>query len=165
MGTCARVRLALLDGAIDEGLALLDEVGARLMAGEVDPLMTGNMYCELVCAAQNLGRHDLAREWTDVMDTWRRGRAFGGVNGRCRVHRAELLRLSGPASAAEDEALAACAELTDGRWSSSAPSACSAVTWTGPRRPSWQRRTSRGRRSPASLCCCWRAATSTARSR
>jgi tetratricopeptide (TPR) repeat protein len=111
MGTCARVRLALLDGAIDEGLALLDEVGARLMAGEVDPLMTGNMYCELVCAAQNLGRHDLAREWTDVMDTWRRGRAFGGVNGRCRVHRAELLRLSGPASAAEDEALAACAEL------------------------------------------------------
>jgi tetratricopeptide (TPR) repeat protein len=112
MGSCARVRLALLDGAIEEGLALLDEVGARLMAGEVDPLMTGNMYCELVCAAQNLGRHDLAREWTEVMDTWRRGRAFGGVNGRCRVHKAELLRLSGPAAAAEEEALAACAELS-----------------------------------------------------
>ena len=111
MGATARARLALLDGAIDEGLVLLDEVGARLMAGEVDTLMTGNMYCELVCAAQNLGRHDVAREWTEVMDKWRRGRAFGGVNGRCRVHRAELLRLSGPASEAEDEALAACAEL------------------------------------------------------
>jgi tetratricopeptide (TPR) repeat protein len=111
MGACARVRLALLDGAVEDGLALLDEVGARLMSGEVDPLMTGNMYCELVCAAQNVGRHDLAREWTEVMDTWRGGRAFGGVNGRCRVHRAELLRLSGPAPAAEDEALAACAEL------------------------------------------------------
>jgi tetratricopeptide (TPR) repeat protein len=111
MGTTARARLALLDGAIDEGLALLDEVGARLMAGEVNPLMTGNMYCELVCAAQNVARPDLAREWTDVMDTWRRGRAFGAVNGRCRVHKAELLRLSGPASAAEAEALAACTEL------------------------------------------------------
>jgi hypothetical protein len=111
MGATAQVRLALLDGEIDEGLALLDEVGARLMAGEVGALMTGNMYCELVCAAQNLGRHDLAREWTEVMDAWRHGHGFGGVNGRCRVHKAELLRLSGPASAAEDEALAACAEL------------------------------------------------------
>lgn len=111
MGTTARARLALLDGAVEEGLALLDEVGARLMAGEADPLMTGNMFCELVCAAQNVSRHDLAREWTEVMDTWRRGRAFGAVNGRCRVHKAELLRLSGPLSAAEAEALAACAEL------------------------------------------------------
>ena len=33
------------------------------------------------------------------------------IHGRCRVHRAELLRISGPADAAEDEALAACAEL------------------------------------------------------
>jgi hypothetical protein len=111
MASTARVRLALLDGAIDEGLALLDEVGARLMAGEVDTLMTGNMFCELVCAAQNVGRHDVAREWTEVMDKWRRGRAFGGVNGRCRVHKAELLRLSGPAADAEAEAKAACEEL------------------------------------------------------
>lgn len=111
MGSTASARLALLAGALEEGLALLDEVGARLMAEELDPLTTGMMYCELVCAAQGLGRHDLAREWTDVMDVWRRGRAFGGVNGRCRVHKAELLRLSGPGQAAEDEALAACAEL------------------------------------------------------
>jgi ATP/maltotriose-dependent transcriptional regulator MalT len=111
MATTATARIALLDGDLDEGLALLDEVGARLMAGEVDPLMTGNMYCELVCAAQNLGRHDLAREWLEVMDSWRRGTAFGGPNGRCRVHKAELLRLSGPAADAENEALAACAEL------------------------------------------------------
>jgi hypothetical protein len=111
IGSTAASRLALLDGAIEEGLALLNEVGARLMAGELDPLTTGIMYCELVCAAQGLGRHDLAREWTDVMDRWRRGRAFGGVNGRCRVHKAELLRLTGPAAAAENEALGACAEL------------------------------------------------------
>jgi tetratricopeptide (TPR) repeat protein len=111
MGLTAIARLALLDGNIGEGLDLLYEVGARLMAGELDPLTTGAMYCELVCAAQGLGRHDLAREWTEVMDKWRRGRSVGGMSGRCRVHRAELLRLSGPVAAAEDEALGACAEL------------------------------------------------------
>lgn len=108
--TC-RARLTLLDGDLDGGLALLDEVGARLMAGVANDLVTGMMLCEVVCAAQGLAMHDLAREWTEVMDTWRHEAAFGGLHGRCRVHRAELLRVSGPMDLAEDEALAACAEL------------------------------------------------------
>jgi hypothetical protein len=45
------------------------------------------------------------------MERWRHGVAFGAVHGRCRVHRAELLRITGPASAAEEEALGACADL------------------------------------------------------
>jgi tetratricopeptide (TPR) repeat protein len=69
------------------------------------------MYCELICAAQGLALHDRAREWTETMERWRHGVAFGGINGRCRVHRAELLRISGPGDAAEQEALAACEEL------------------------------------------------------
>ena len=81
------------------------------MSGEVDPLTTGMMYCELICAAQGLARHDRAREWTEVMERWRHGAAVGGINGRCRVHRAELLRISGPCDLAEAEALRACEEL------------------------------------------------------
>ncbi len=111
MGRAATARLRLLDGDVEGGLALLDEVGTRLMAGELDPLGTGMMLCEVICAAQSLGRHDLAQEWTDVMDRWGAGRAIGGINGRCRVHRAELLRVAGPAEAAEREALQACTEL------------------------------------------------------
>jgi tetratricopeptide (TPR) repeat protein len=45
------------------------------------------------------------------MERWRHGAAFGGINGRCRVHRAEVLRMSGTCEAAEAEALAACDEL------------------------------------------------------
>ena len=45
------------------------------------------------------------------MERWRHGAAFGGINGRCRVHRAELLRVSGPCDLAEEEALGACDEL------------------------------------------------------
>ncbi len=111
VGRTAIGRLRILAGEVEEGLALLDEVAAHLMTGKVDPLTTGIMYCELICAVQALGLHERAREWTDVMERWQSGAAHGGVHGRCRVHRAELMRLSGPGDLAEQEALQACAEL------------------------------------------------------
>ncbi len=111
IGRVAAARVTIYEGAVDDGLAQLDEVGALLMSGTVDPLTTGMMYCELICAAQGLGLHRRANEWTDTMEHWRTGAAFGGINGRCRVHRAEMLRLSGPCDEAEQEALGACDEL------------------------------------------------------
>lgn len=111
IGQTALARLILADGQVSDGLALLDEVGARLMAGEVDDLTTGMMLCEVICAAQSMAMHDLAREWTDAMERWRRHAGSGGFHGRCRVHRAELLRISGPSDAAEREAIGACEDL------------------------------------------------------
>ena len=111
VGRTALGRLQILDGEVAAGLALLDEVAALLMSGDVDPLTTGMMYCELICAAQSLGMPERAREWTELMDRWAQEAAFGALHGRCRVHRAELMRLSGPADLAEEEALLACAEL------------------------------------------------------
>ena len=111
VGRTALGRLQILDGEVTGGLALLDEVAALLMSGDVDPLTTGMMYCEIICAAQSLGMPELAREWTELMDRWAQEAAFGALHGRCRVHRAELMRLSGPADLAEEEALLACAEL------------------------------------------------------
>ena len=111
IGRTARARVTILEGDVADGLAQLDEVGVLLLSGAVDALTTGMMLCELVCAAQGLALHDMAAEWTDAMDRWRHGAAFGGLHGRCRVHRAEILRVSGPCEAAEDEALAACDDL------------------------------------------------------
>jgi hypothetical protein len=111
IGQVAQARILVLDGNVDAGLRALNEAGARLMAGEADPLTTGMMFCEIICAAQGLAMPDLARQWTQVMDGWRGGAAVGGIHGRCRVHRAELLRISGPGDEAEEEALAACTEL------------------------------------------------------
>ncbi len=108
--TCC-ARLTIFAGDVDLGLELLDEVGALLMSGAADPLTTGMMYCEIICAAQGLLMPDLAAQWTDVMEHWRHGAAYGGINGRCRVHRAEVLRVSGTCELAEAEALAACDEL------------------------------------------------------
>jgi tetratricopeptide (TPR) repeat protein len=111
VGRTALARIRIFSGDVEGGLAELEEVGALLMSGAADALTCGMMYCEVICAAQGLGMHDMASEWTVVMDRWRREAAFGGLGGRCRVHRAELLRISGPCDAAEEEALAACDEL------------------------------------------------------
>jgi tetratricopeptide (TPR) repeat protein len=111
IGRTAMARVHVLNGEVARGLAELDDVGLILMAGGADSLTTGMMYCELICAAQGLGMFEVAAEWTEVMERWRHEGAIGGINGRCRVHRAELLRLTGPCDEAEQEALGACDEL------------------------------------------------------
>jgi hypothetical protein len=111
IGRVCTARVTIFEGRIEEGLELLDEIAVDLMSGEIDPLTTGMMYCELICAAQGMALQDRAHEWTEVMDRWRTDAAIGSISGRCRVHRAELLRISGPCEDAEAEALAACDEL------------------------------------------------------
>ena len=93
------------------GLGAPQRRSRGLVSGELDPLSTGIVYCELVCALQALAQYDLAEEWTEAMERWRQGQPVGSVHGRCRVHRAEILRLRGSYLEAEKEALLACEEL------------------------------------------------------
>jgi tetratricopeptide (TPR) repeat protein len=111
IGRVCAARVRVFDGHVDAGLDLLDEIAVDLMSGAADPLTTGMMYCELICAAQGMALHDRATQWTEVMEQWRHGAAIGAISGRCRVHRAEILRISGPCDVAEAEALGACEEL------------------------------------------------------
>lgn len=111
IGRVAAARLTVFEGDVQGGLEQLDDIATLLMSGEVDALTCGMMYCELICAARGLALNDRANEWTDLMERWRKGAGFGGINGRCRVHRAEMLRTSGPSDRAEEEALLACDEL------------------------------------------------------
>jgi tetratricopeptide (TPR) repeat protein len=110
-GRVAEARLLILDGDVEQGLALLDEVGVATVSGDLDPLTTGAVYCELVCALQGLAQYDVAEEWTEAMERWCKTDAIGSMRGRCRVHRAEILRLRGSCLEAETEALSACEEL------------------------------------------------------
>jgi tetratricopeptide (TPR) repeat protein len=111
VGRVAGARLRILDGDVVEGLALLDEVGVAAVSGDLDALSTGLVYCELVCALQGLAQYDIAEEWTEAMERWCRTNAIGSLHGRCRVHRAEILKLRGECDDAEREALVACEEL------------------------------------------------------
>ncbi len=111
IGSVAGARMHIFRGDIETGLDELDDIAVTLLSGAVDSLTTGMALCELICAMQGLAMYDRAAEWTQAMEQWRQGTAFGGINGRCRVHRAEMLRVSGPCDEAEEEALRACEEL------------------------------------------------------
>jgi tetratricopeptide (TPR) repeat protein len=111
LGRVAEARLLILDGEAEQGLALLNEVGVATVSGDLDALSTGVVYCELVCALQGVAQYDVAEEWTEAMERWCKTNAIGSLHGRCRVHRAEILRLRGSCSEAETEALGACEEL------------------------------------------------------
>ncbi|MBA2624395.1 MAG: transcriptional regulator [Acidimicrobiia bacterium] len=111
IGQVAEARLLILDGDVQRGLSLLDEAGVATVSGDLDPLATGVVYCELVCALQGLALYDVAEQWTEVMERWCETNAIGSLHGRCRVHRAEILRLRGSCNEAEDQALMACEEL------------------------------------------------------
>ncbi|MGK5110842.1 MULTISPECIES: transcriptional regulator [unclassified Geodermatophilus] len=111
IGQVAQARLLILDGDVRRGLTLLDQAGVTAVSGDLDPLSTGVVYCELVCALQGLAQYDLAEQWTEAMERWGERSAIGSLHGRCRVHRAEILRLRGACSEAEGQALMACEEL------------------------------------------------------
>ena len=105
-------RGVLFSEDVGVGLELLDDSAALALSEEVDPLSVGLVYCELVCAWQGLAEYERAATLTDDMERWcRRHPDLGSVHGRCRVHRAELLRVHGDLAAAEEEASAACEEL------------------------------------------------------
>ena len=111
LGRVAEARSLILQGDVTAGLELLNEAGVAAVSGEVDPLSKGVVYCELVCALQALGQYDVAEQWTEAMERWHQGQPVGSMHGRCRVHRAEILRLRGACAEAEHEALLACEEL------------------------------------------------------
>jgi tetratricopeptide (TPR) repeat protein len=111
LGRVAEARSLILEGEVARGLDLLNEAAVATVSGELDPLSTGVVYCEVVCALQAIAQYDLAEEWTQAMERWRQGQPVGSIHGRCRVHRAEILRLRGSCLEAEQEALQACEEL------------------------------------------------------
>ena len=111
LGRVVEARSLILEGEVARGLDLLNDAAVGAMSGELDPLSTGVVYCEVVCALQAMAQYDLAEQWTQAMDQWRRGQPVGSIHGRCRVHRAEILRLRGSCIEAEREALGACEEL------------------------------------------------------
>ena len=145
IGRVAEARLLVLDGEVDRGLALLDEAGIAATSGGLDPLSTGVVYCELVCALQGLAQYDLAEQWTEAMERWADAHAIGSLRGRCRVHRAEILRLRGHCHEAETEALDGlrrAAALPSPRARLAAQRtrphpAAHAATSPAPNRPSW----------------------------
>ena len=100
-------------GEAEEGLALLDEATVAAVSGELRPIVTGMVYCNMISTCQELAEYRRAGEWTEAARRWCERQAITGFPGLCRVHRAEIIRLRGAWAEAEQEARRACTELMD----------------------------------------------------
>ncbi len=96
-------RIMIYAGRVREGLELLDEAMVGVSAGEVSPLIAGNVYCSMIEACQELSDFSRAASWTIALTRWCQAQpGLVPFTGQCSVHRGQIMRLRG----AYDEALA-----------------------------------------------------------
>src|SRR3990172_4001337 len=99
-------------GEVEEGLQLLEEAAVAAVSGELGPMATGTIYCNVISTCRDLADYRRAGEWTEAAKRWCERQALTGFPGHCRVFRAEIMRLRGAGKEAGKEALDACRELT-----------------------------------------------------
>ena len=112
LGINGVARAMILEGDPTNGLRMMDEVAVAAAGGKLDPVSAGYIFCSVVCAAQSVGDYRLSEQWAEEMHRWTANTPLPYFSGRCRVHRAELLRLRGDWRDAEREARQACDELS-----------------------------------------------------
>jgi DNA-binding NarL/FixJ family response regulator len=111
-GLLGEGRTLVKTGRVAEGLALLDEAMLAALADTLSPPWTGNIYCNLIEAAEELGDLRRAREWTDALTRWLATMPASVVfTGICRVHRSRVQQAAGAWDEAEREAARVCAEV------------------------------------------------------
>ena len=104
------------DGRIDDGLVLLDEAMLDISAGLTSSRVTAWIYCKTIQTCQQVYDVRRAREWTAALNAWCDAlpQFTGAYSGTCRIHRSELLQLTGAWPEAAQEAELACRQLTRG---------------------------------------------------
>lgn len=97
---------------VEKGLALIDEATLAAVGGELTPITTGIIYCITIDVCRDLADFRRANDWTEAAARWCERQDVHMFPGVCRVHRAEVMRLRGSLTEAEDEARRSIDELT-----------------------------------------------------
>lgn len=96
LGLSSQGRLTIYSGRIADGLRLLDEAMAGVAAGEVTPVVFGDVYCSAIEGAQEIGDFARVGEWTSALHRWCLAQpGLVAFTGQCSVHRAQLMRVHG----------------------------------------------------------------------
>lgn len=104
-----RGRALIRLGRIAEGVALLDEAMASVIAGDVAPLVAGDVYCSVLAGCQETFDLRRAYEWTASLAQWCATQPdLVRYRGECLLYRAEVLQLRGQWHDAARDAQGAC---------------------------------------------------------
>ena len=98
-------------GDIDKGMPMIEEATVGAVSGELGPWATGWIFCMMITVSSHLADWQRAGQWTEAAKRWCDRQAINGFPGVCRVHRAEIMRLRGALTEAEEEARQATEEL------------------------------------------------------
>jgi DNA-binding CsgD family transcriptional regulator len=111
-----RGRALIRLGRIAEGVVLLDEAMVSVLAGDVLPVLAGDIYCSVLEGCQEIFDLRRAHEWTTSLSRWCASQPdLVRYRGECLIYRAEIMQWRGNWNAAEQDARAACALLPPGR--------------------------------------------------
>lgn len=111
LGLATNGACRVMGGEVDEGMRRLEEATVAAVSGDLGPLATGLVYCMMIASSSNLADWQRAGQWSEAASRWCERQAISGFPGVCRVHRAEVMKLRGSLSQAEEEARAAVTEL------------------------------------------------------
>ena len=104
-------RILVAEGNMDEGMALMDEAMVAAVAGDVNPVVVGRSYCNMLAVCDQTGDVRRASEWSDAAARWCSENETGPYPGVCRIHRAEVMWQKGDWVGAEAEVMSASTEL------------------------------------------------------
>jgi len=78
-----------------------DFAAALGLSSDIDPIVGGILYCNILWACRNFGDWARANQWTLGYESWCKGHGLGDLSGSCRLHRAEVLGIHGTLKEAE----------------------------------------------------------------
>ena len=108
-----RGRALIRLGRIADGVALLDEAMAAIVAGAVIPVLAGDIYCAVLEGCQEIYDLRRASEWTHSLAQWCAAQPdLVRYRGECLLYRAEVRQLRGEWTDAETDVRQACALLS-----------------------------------------------------
>ncbi len=113
---------AIRQGRTAEGFALLDEAMLPVIAGRIDPLWSGDIYCTVIHQCDVLGDLTRMRDWTEALYRWSTPQSewflYAGV---ARVHQLQVISAEGGWDVVEQELGQQSERLADGNgWLSGA---------------------------------------------
>lgn len=110
MGLASEGRLATRSGKVQHGLGLLDEAMVLLTATETSPIISGDVYCLMIEACQDLSDFDRAAQWTSTLTSFCESQpGLVAFTGQCSLHRGQIMRVRGAFAPALEEFRAAIA--------------------------------------------------------